>query len=423
MRRAVITGMGAVTPLGVDAETTWRGLIAGRSGVGRLTTFDCTGFPVRIGGQVPDDFDPDSAIRPDADRRWIGRPGRFGLAAVTEALADADCAAAYPPDERGLAMGASVGRPDLPHLLEIARVRSTSGDPTAFVTQPPQRVMADDQNLALNAMARMLGASGPMVGIHTACSGSGHAIGEALRMIQEGDARLMVAGGYDSLTTWADILGFGLLGAMTDRYNDNPRAASRPFDNERSGFVIGEGAVAFVVEERESARARGAHIHAEIRGYGASLNAWRITDSPPDGAGAIEAMEAAIDDSGSDIRDIDVVVAHGTGTQGNDVSETRAIKKVFGDHAYRLAVTSPKSMTGHLTAAAAALNVLVGVGALREYTVPPTINLEIPDRALDLDYVPHCARSMRVSTVLINALAFGGANTSLVIASHREDSP
>ncbi|MBF6329921.1 beta-ketoacyl-[acyl-carrier-protein] synthase family protein [Nocardia transvalensis] len=423
MRRVVITGMGAVIPLGLDAETTWRGLVAGRSGVRRLATFDCTGFPVRIGGQVPDDFDPDSAIPPSTDRRWVGRPGLFGLAAVTEALADAHGAAvAYPPDERGVAMGASVGRPDLHHLLEIARVRRESGNPAAFVAQPPRRVMTDDQNVALNAMARMLGASGPMVGIHTACSGSGHAMGETLRLVQDGDARLMVVGGYDSLTTWADILGFALLGAMTDRYNDNPPAASRPFDNNRSGFVIGEGAVAFVVEELRSARARGAHIHAEILGYGSSLNAWRITDSPPDGAGAIEAMEAAIADSGLAADEIDVVVAHGTGTQGNDVSETRAIKKVFGDHAYRLAVTSPKSMTGHLTAAAAALNVLVGIGAMRESLVPPTINLETPDRALDLDYVPRRARPMPVSAVLINALAFGGSNTSLVLASYQEDS-
>ncbi|WP_306357735.1 MULTISPECIES: beta-ketoacyl synthase [unclassified Nocardia] len=264
-------------------------------------------------------------------------------------------------------------------------------------------------------MARILDATGPMVGISTACSGSGHAIGEAYRLIQEGDADLMLAGGYDSLTSWLDVLGFSLLGALATGYEDDPTRASRPFDATRSGFVLGEGAVVFVVEELESARRRDAPILAEILGYAATLNAWRITDSPPDGNGAVQVMEGAIAESGVGPEGIDYVVAHGTSTPGNDESETVAVKKVFGDDAYRLLVSSPKSMAGHLTAAGAALNVLAAVGAIRHSLVPPTVNHQTPGRGMDLDYVPGTARPAVVRAALINAFAFGGTNTSLVI--------
>ncbi|WP_433562531.1 beta-ketoacyl-[acyl-carrier-protein] synthase family protein [Nocardia sp. CA-151230] len=424
LRRVAVTGVGAVTPLGVDAPTTWAGMMAGRNAIGKLTTFDCTTFPVRIAGLVPDSFDPATAVPAAADRRWVSRPGLFGLAAAGEALRSAGLdpltETPYTPSDRGVAMGASVGRPDLNLVLKVSELRSRTGQPDAFVRPAPSATLTGNQNLALNAMVRLIGATGPMVGIHTACAGSGHALGEAFRLIQEGDARMMVAGGYDSLTTWADILGFGLLGAMTDRHNDNPAQASRPFDADRSGFVIGEGAVAFVLEDLESALDRGAPILGELLGYGSTMNAWRITDSPPDGSGAIEAMESALGESGSSTADIDYIAAHGTSTPGNDISETRAIKKVFGDDAYRLVVSSPKSMTGHLTAAAAALNLLAALGALRDSVVPPTLNLDTPDRALDLDYVPHRARSMPVRAAMINALAFGGSNTCLVVGTPQE---
>ncbi len=420
MKRVVITGVGAVTPLGNDSETTWRNLVAGRSGVAPLTVFDPTGFPVRIAGQVKD-FDPATAIPAGADRRQLPRVGLFGLAAAAEALADAKVGPdTYTPDERGVALGASVGRPDVQFLTDIGRLREETGRPDAFLRQPPGVVMTDRQNLSLNAIARMVDATGPMIGVSTACAGAGHAVGEAYRAIQEGDVRLMVAGGQDSLTSWIDLLGFSILGALTDRYNDDPEHASRPFAGDRSGFVLGEGAVVFVLEELESARARGAQILAEIIGYGSTLNAWRLTDSPPDGTGAIQAMEAAIAESGVGNAGIDYVVAHGTSTHGNDLSETVAIKKVFGEDAHRLAISSPKSMTGHLTAAAAALSMLAGIGAMRESVVPPTINLDPPDRKLDLDYVPNTARQMPVSAVLVNAFAFGGTNTALVLGAYRE---
>jgi 3-oxoacyl-[acyl-carrier-protein] synthase II len=266
-------------------------------------------------------------------------------------------------------------------------------------------------------MARLSGFLGPMLGLSTACSGSGHAIGEAYRLIQDGDASLMLAGGFDSLTTWVDLLGFSMLGALTSAWNDDPERASRPFDADRSGFVIGEGAVAFVLEERSQAFARGATVLAELLGYHSTLNAYRITDSPPDGGGAISAMAGALAESGLGTDEIDYIVAHGTSTPGNDASETVAIKSVFGAEAQRLVISSPKSSAGHLTSAAAALNLLAAVGAIRDSVVPPTINLDTPDPRLDLDYVPKVARPMPVRSAMVNAFAFGGTNTSLVVGA------
>ncbi|MEV0910320.1 beta-ketoacyl-[acyl-carrier-protein] synthase family protein [Streptomyces hokutonensis] len=421
MKRVVITGAGAVTPLGNDAPSTWRSLCAGRSGVGPFTLFDVSSFPVRIAAQVRD-FDARTAIPAALGPGRLGRAGQFGVAAALEALRDADAGpGTFPAEVCGVALGASVGRPDLQSLVDIGVLRQRTGRPDAFVRQPPRQVLADNQNLALSVVAQALDARGPAIGTSTACSGSGHAIGEAYRCIQDGDADLMVAGGHDSLTSWCDLLGFSLLGAMTSEWNDDPERASRPFDADRSGFVVGEGAVAFVLEEREAALARGARVLAELVGYGSTLNAWRITDSPPDGSGAVQAMEAAIAESGLDPTAIDYVVAHGTGTPGNDLSETVAIKKVFGDHAHRLVISSPKSMAGHLTAAGAGLNLLAAIGAVRESVVPPTINLDTPDRRLDLDYVPRRARNRRVRAALVNAFAFGGTNTGLIVAEHRED--
>jgi 3-oxoacyl-[acyl-carrier-protein] synthase II len=276
-------------------------------------------------------------------------------------------------------------------------------------------VLTVSQNVAGAEIARLAGCSGPFISVSTACTASAHAIGEAYRRIQDGEARMMVAGGCDALTSWVDVLGFSLLGALTRKYNDDPEHASRPFERERSGFVLGEGAVVVILEELEAARARGAEILAEIVGYGASLNAYRMTDPPPDGGGAVVAMGHALRESGLGADGIDFVVAHGTGTPTGDTSETVAIKRVFGEHAYALSVSSPKSMTGHTTAAAAGLNVLAAIGAMAEGVVPPTINYDTPDPECDLDYVPNAARERPVRAAMVNAFAFGGANASLVI--------
>ncbi|MFD6907987.1 beta-ketoacyl-[acyl-carrier-protein] synthase family protein [Streptomyces sp. NPDC060077] len=420
-RRVVVTGMGAVTPLGNDAPSTWQGLTEGRSGVGPLTSIDTTGFEVTIAGEVKD-FQLSDVVPRSVGLRHLLRPGTFGVGAAWEALHDAGVdEKTYDGADVGVAMGACVDRPDLQWLVDVGALRDKTGRDDAFTPYAPSDALAYSQNIAAAAMARMLDATGPMLGLSTACSSSGHAIGEAFRTLQEGDATLMLAGGYDALTTWLDLICFNLLGALTKDYNDDPQRASRPFDAKRSGFVLGEGGVVLVLEELEAARARGAHVLAEILGYSTSLNAWRMTDSPPDGSGAIESMQGAIADAGLQPADIDYIVAHGTSTPGNDLSETTAIKKVFGDDAERLVISSPKSMAGHLTAAAASLSMLTAIGAINHGVVPPTINQETPDRRLGLDFVPNTARERDVRHALVNAFAFGGTNVGLVVGRYEEE--
>jgi 3-oxoacyl-[acyl-carrier-protein] synthase II len=415
-RRVAITGLGAVTPVGNDAETTWRSLVAGRSGVSRIATFDAETFPVKIAGQVRD-FDLDRDVPDRSLHRHLSRAGGYGLAAAAQALADAGLARdanGYEPYERGIAVGGSVGRAELEDLIEMSYTIKSS-DGAAFERQAPSMVLLRDQNVAAARMAELADAEGPMVTVSTACTASSHAIGEGFRRVQEGDARMMLVGGYDALTTWFDVIGFGLLGALTSEHEDEPERASRPFDRDRHGFVLGEGAVMAVLEDLDAARERGANVLAEVVGYGSSMNAYRMTDPPPDGGGVSLAMELALEDAGLAPEQVDYVVAHGTSTPGNDSTETLALKQVLGDHAYKVAISSPKSMTGHMTCAAGGLNLLAAVGAIREGIVPPTINLETPDPKCDLDYVPNVARTMPVDVVLVNAFAFGGTNGCLVV--------
>lgn len=415
MRRVAITGVGAVTPLGNNAADTWQGLAEGRSGVSRLETFDSSTFPVRIAGQVKD-FDPADAA-PAKQRRHLSRAALFALAAAREALEDAGSSwQEIDPYDRGAAVAGTVGRPALQELVDMSHQLSSS-DFHDLYRQAPGDVLLRNQNVGVAAVARAGDCRGPVISVSTACAGAAHAIGEAYRRVQEGECTLMLAGGFDALTTWMDVLGFSLLGAITDRWNDEPERASRPFDAERSGFVLGEGAVITVLEDWDSAVARGARIHGEIVGYGATLNAYRITDSPPDGGGAISAMRDALAESGLGPEAIDYISAHGTSTPGNDASETVAIKKLFGPHARELCVSSPKSMTGHLTSAAAGVNLIAALGAIREGLVPPTINLDHPDPKLDLDYVPNRAVRRPVRAAMVNAFAFGGTNACFVVRS------
>ncbi len=414
MPRVVVTGIGAVTPVGNSAESTWDALKAGRSGVGPITTFDASTFPVRIAGMVTD-FDPPSVLSDTEFAPYLQRAGRFAVAAGAEALADADLApGAYDPYECGVAMGGSMGRPSLQELSDALYTRKAS-DGHELLRAPPSRVREVSQCTANAALAQIGDCRGPTIAVSTACAAAVHALGEAYRRIQDGEAKVMLAGGADALTTWLDLLGFSLLGALTKDYNDDPQRASRPFERDRSGFVLGEGAVVVVLEDLEGARARGARIKAEIIGYASSLNAYRMTDPPPDGGGAVIAMKEALRESGLDAEQIDYVVAHGTGTPGGDASETAAIKRAFGDHAARLLISSPKSMTGHTTCAAGALNLLAAIGAMRDGVVSPTINLEHPDPELDLDFVPNHAREAPVRSAMVNAFAFGGTNGALVL--------
>lgn len=412
MTRVAVTGLGAITPVGKDVESTWSALKAGRSGVGRITTFDASTYPVQIAGMVEDFGDSDLADPSFA--RYLSRGGKFGLIAGAEALADAGVAdAPYEPHDKGISMGGSVGRPDLQELSDVLQTREAS-DGRELLRRSPTAIMTTSQNVAPAAIAKLGDCRGPMMGISTACTASAHAIGEATRRIQEGEAKLMVAGGADALTTWLDVLGFTLLGALTKDYNDDPEHGSRPFDRDRTGFVLGEGAVMMVLEDMDAARERGARIYGEVAGYGSSLNAYRMTDPPPDGSGPDLAMKGALRESGLSPEDIDHVVAHGTGTPGGDVSETAAIKRVFGDHAKKLAVNSNKSMTGHTTCAAGALSLMTALLAMRDGVIAPTINLDNADPELDLDYVPNQAREARVKAAMVNAFAFGGTNAVLV---------
>jgi 3-oxoacyl-[acyl-carrier-protein] synthase II len=414
MPRVVVTGLGAVTPVGNSAQSTWEALKAGRSGVGPITTFDASTFPVRIAGMVTD-FDPPSALSDSEFAPYLQRAGQFAVAAGAEALADADLApGAYDPYECGVAVGGSMGRPSLQELSDALYTRKAS-DGHELLRAPSSRVREVSQCTANAALAQIGGCRGPVIAVSTACAAAVHALGEAYRRIQDGEAKVMLAGGADALTTWLDLLGFSLLGALTKDYNDDPQRASRPFERDRSGFVLGEGAVLVVLEDLEGARARGAHIRAEIIGYSSSLNAYRMTDPPPDGGGAVIAMKGALRESGLHAEQIDYVVAHGTGTPGGDASETAAIKRAFGDHAAKLLISSPKSMTGHTTCAAGALNLLAAIGAMRDGVVSPTINLEHPDPELDLDFVPNQAREAPVRSAMVNAFAFGGTNGALVL--------
>jgi 3-oxoacyl-[acyl-carrier-protein] synthase II len=413
-KRVAITGLGAVTPVGNDVPSTWEALVAGRSGIGPITTFPAETFSVRIAGMVRD-FDLEPYLPDRRMQRLLSRAAGFGVAACLQAMSDAGLEPdTYRPHERGLSMGGSVGRPELEELAEILHEWHAS-EGRRLARQAPASVLLRSQNTATATMGLLADCQGPIISVSTACSASSHAIGEAFRRIQEGEATLMIAGGYDSLTTYLDVVGFSLLGALATEYNDNPARASRPFDRDRSGFVLGEGAVVVILEEWEAARARGARIYAELAGYGSSLNAYRITDAPPDGSGPILAIANALKESGLRPDEVDYVVAHGTSTPGNDLCETVALKAVFGQDAYRLAISSPKSMTGHLTCAAGGLNLLAAALAMRDQIVPPTINLEHPDPKLDLDYVPNTARRMPVRAALVNAFAFGGTNAALMV--------
>ncbi|GAA4460101.1 beta-ketoacyl-ACP synthase II [Phytohabitans houttuyneae] len=421
MRRVVVTGIGAVTPLGNNAPSTWRSLMAGRSGVREIATFDASTFPVRIAGQV-EGFSVAEAVPDRRDRRHLSRSAGYGVAAALEALRQAGDLDGTDPWRRGVSVGGTVGRVELQELADMSWLLESTKHSQIF-RQSPNEVLARDQNVGPAVIARLGDCRGPYVSVSTACAGAGHAIGEAYRLVQEGDADMMVAGGTDALTTWMDVLGFCLLGALTADDADAPERASKPFDARRSGFVLGEGAVMAVLEERDHALARGAAALGELVGYGSSLNAYRITDSPPDGGGCIIAMREALAESGLRPTDIDYVVSHGTGTPGNDSSETVAIKEVFGAHAYDLAISSPKSMAGHLTSAAAGLNLLAALGAIADQVVPPTINLTHPDPRLDLDYVPGVARRQPVRAAMVNAFAFGGTNACLVVRTPEPAGP
>jgi len=411
-RRVVITGIGLISPIGLDTPSTWEGLVAGRSGVGPITKFDTTGYSTTIAAEVRG-FDP---------LRWIEKKevrkmdtfSHYAIAATDEALAQAGLRI----DERnrdrvGVYIGSGIG--GLPMLEDQHRSLLERGPRRVSVFFIPGMIV----NLAAGNVSIRIGARGPNLAVATACATGTHAVGESFRLIRDGYADAMICGGTEAVVTPLAVSGFASMKALSTR-NEDPEAASRPFDAGRDGFVIGEGAGILALEEREAAMARGASIISEVAGYGMSGDAYHISAPSEDGSGAIRAMKMAIDDAGLRPEDIDYVNAHGTSTPAGDVAETRAVKALFGEHAYSIAFGSTKSMTGHLLGAAGGLETAVSALAIRHDVLPPTINQSETDPDCDLDSVPNEARRTTVRTALNNSFGFGGTNASILLTKHED---
>ncbi|MGQ9584726.1 MAG: beta-ketoacyl-ACP synthase II [Anaerolineae bacterium] len=406
--RVVVTGMGAMTPLGHDVPSTWESLLAGRSGIGRITAFDASDLKTQIAAEVKD-FDPTRYME-RREARHMDRFTQFAVAAMREAVADAGLDMAREDPRRvGVVIGSGIG--GVSTLLEQADVLRERGPRR----MSPFAVPALMINAAAAQISILLGARGPNLAIVAACATGSNVLGEAAAMVRRGAADVMIAGASEAALVRLAFAGFDNVGAMSRR-NDAPHASCRPFEAHRDGFVMGEGAGVVVLERLDRARARGARIYGELVGYGASDDAFHITAPAEDGAGAVESMRAALADAGLPPTAVDYINAHGTGTLLNDPMETRAIKEVFGEHAYRLAISSSKSMTAHLLGAAGAVEAIFCLLALRDQVLPPTINLEVPDPACDLDYVPNRARPATVRVAMSNSFGFGGHNATLVFS-------
>ena len=405
-RRVVVTGMGCVTPLGIGVEESWKSCVEGRSGVGPITRFDAAGLKTQIAGEVKG-FDPSPYV-PRREARKMDTFIQYAVVAARMALEDAGYEVPEEEAERvGVSIGAGLG--GLPEIENQHKVLLESGPRRVSPFFIPMAIA----NLAPGHVAIQTGAKGPNLSIVTACATGAHSIGEAWHIIRRGDADVMLAGGVESTITPLAVAGFNAMRALSTR-NEEPEKASRPFEKDRDGFVIGEGGAVLVLEDLEHARARGARILAELAGYGATCDAYHITAPDPEGDGAARCMEAALRSGGISPDEIDYINAHGTSTPFNDYYETVAVKRVFGDHARRLWISSTKSMTGHLLGAAGSVEAVFSVLAIRDQVAPPTINYETPDPDCDLDYVPNRAREGRIGRVLSNSFGFGGTNASLV---------
>ena len=405
-RRVVVTGLGMLSPLGASVETSWEGLTAGRSGIGPITAFDADSYPVRFGGAVPD-FDMSSYLPAKEARRMDGFI-QWGLAAGIQAIRHSGLEDSDSDLSRvGVAMGSGIGGINtIETCHQVLLDRGPNKVSPFFV---PSSII----NMVSGHLSIMYGYRGPNIAITTACTTGTHNIGYAARMIAYGDADVMIAGGAEKATSPTTMAGFASMKALSAR-NDSPAEASRPWDLNRDGFVLSDGAGALVLESLEHATARGATILAELSGFGASADAHHMTSPAENGAGAAASMQAALNDGQHNPSDISYINAHGTSTPLGDIAETDAIKTVFGAHASTLAVSSTKSMTGHALGAAGAIEAVISVLAIRDQCAPPTINLDDPDPACDLDYVPHQAREMEIHAALSNSFGFGGTNGTLI---------
>ena len=424
-RRVVITGMGCVTPLGLGVEPLWKNLMAGASGVGLTTVFDASRFPTKISAEVRN-WDISDEGQDAARWQFCGRHTRFAAGAALQAMKDAGLVQGLPadPSRLGVYLGSGEGQQDFDSFTRMmnAAIQGDVLDVAKFTkegleTLHPLAEVEQEPNMPAGHLAALFNAQGPNLTCLTACAASSQAIGEATELVRRGEADVMLSGGTHSMIHPFGVTGFNLLTALSTR-NDEPARASRPFDNERDGFVLGEGAAMVVLEELEHAKRRGAHIHGELIGYGSTADAYRITDTHPEGRGASSCIRLALADAGLGLHDIDYINAHGTSTSVNDRVETLAIKTVFGEHAYKIPVSSTKSMMGHLIAAAGATELIVCLLAIRDGMLPPTINYENPDPDCDLDYVPNKARAGKCNRALSNSFGFGGQNISLIVGRY-----
>ena len=424
-RRVVITGMGCVTPLGLGVEPLWKNLMVGASGVGLTTVFDASRFPTKISAEVRN-WDISDEGQDAARWRFCGRHTKFAAGAALQAMKDAGLPHGLPadPTRLGVYLGSGEGQQDFDSFTRMmnAAIMGDVLDVAKFTkegleTLHPLAEVEQEPNMPAGHLAGLFDAQGPNLNCLTACAASSQAIGEATEIVRRGEADVMLSGGTHSMIHPFGVTGFNLLTALSTR-NDEPARASRPFDNERDGFVLGEGAAMVVLEELEHAKRRGAHIHGELIGYGSTADAYRITDTHPEGRGASSCIRLALADAGLGLHDIHYINAHGTSTSVNDRVETLAIKNVFGEHAYKIPVSSTKSMMGHLIAAAGATELIVCLLAIRDGMLPPTINYENPDPDCDLDYVPNKARAGKCEHALSNSFGFGGQNISLIVGRY-----
>ena len=404
-RRVVVTGLGMVAPVGLDVPTSWEAVIAGRSGIQPITHLDIEPFSVRFGGPIYD-FDVEQYI-PKKEAKKMDKFIHYGVAAADQAIKDAGIEVTEQNAGRiGVVVGSGIGG--------ISGIEAGYG---AYLKGGPRRISpffvpANIVNMVAGHISIMNGFKGPNISIVSACSTGAHSIADAMRMIQYGTTDVMVAGGAEHATSPTGLGGFAAARALSTR-NDEPQKASRPWDRDRDGFVLSDGAGVMVIEELEHARARGAEIYCELLGSGMNSDAYHMTSPSPNGEGAAECMRLAMQDAGVNPDQVDYVNAHGTSTPAGDVAETMAMKNALGDHAYKAAVSSTKSMTGHMLGAAGGAEAVFTVLAIRDQVAPPTINLDNPSEDCDLDYVPHTAREMKIDVALSNSFGFGGTNGTL----------
>jgi len=418
-RRVAITGLGVVSPLGNDVDTTWQNLMAKQSGIDRIRQFDADSFPTQIAAEVKN-FAPNIKHRNKLQRFALPFT-HFALEAAQQAFDDARFLPNETNAERwGIVTGSGMMTAEFDYLHRFQQTCAPNGEINWHELKKQERSFYQltdfaktVSNSALSILIQQFGIHGYSNSVHTACASGGQALGLAMQVIRRGDADFMLAGGFDSMINPLGLSSFCLLGALST-YNDTPASASRPFDLTRNGFVLGEGSAFLILEEWEKAKSRGAHIYAELAGEGNSLSSYRITDSPPNGDGAIQAIEGAINDAGIEPSDVDYINAHGTSTKMNDISETNAIKAVFGNKAYQIPASSSKSQTGHLIAAAGALEAVISVKAIEHGYIPMTANLTTADAECDLDYVKEGPREKSLGVVLSNSFGFGGSNSCLL---------